>query len=488
MQLARQQDVFVQEIGQLAARVGAITVENQRRLIRPLGALERAIGFWNRRPRLLPQLLPARAIDRVERLERPAAQLAHLGGPGAAGLGGQRGVVQVTANLPFDRLVAVAGHLRDHHGARQDQRKAGAGQQPPPVARRRIVFQRRDERGHRRPALRRIGLEPAQHRPPDPGGHLAVLAHRFDVALGHVVQQLQQRPTVKRAFAVERLVEGHAKTELIGALVGRLADDLLGRHVCGRPHDRPGPRERLQMVAGALRRRRERDRVRFVLDTGGRFARQSEIDDPGAAVLVQQHVLRLEVAVHQPRRMRSRQAPPRGDEDVQHLAPGARAGAEPALERPTAQEFHGQEDLPVEDADVVHGDHVRVRQPRHRLRLAQQARPRRVFLTELASLEELERDLSIELRIVGAVHDAHGAAAHALDDQVAPDPGTGVERRPLARWGYRLLTTGRHRIFICERPVKAERGFCEKVVRAGANRQARASSAMASVSATSAMA
>ena len=89
----------------------------------------------------------------------------------------------------------------------------------------------------------------------------------------------------------------------------------------------PVARERLQMVAGALRRRRERDRVRSVLRAGGRFARQSEIDDPRTAVLVQQHVLRLEVAVHQPRRMRSRQPAPGGDEDVQHLAPVARAGA-----------------------------------------------------------------------------------------------------------------------------------------------------------------
>ena len=111
--------MLVQQIGQLAARVRAIAVENQRRLVRPLGALERALGCRNQRQRLLPQLLPARAIDRVERLERPAPQLAQLRGLGAAGLGGQRGVVQVPADLPFDRLVAVAGHLRHRHGACQ---------------------------------------------------------------------------------------------------------------------------------------------------------------------------------------------------------------------------------------------------------------------------------------------------------------------------------------------------------------------------------
>ena len=177
------------------------------------------------------------------------------------------------------------------------------------------------------------------------------------------------------------------------------------------------------------------------LNAGGRLARQSEIDDPRPPVLVQQHVLRLEVAVHQPRRMGRRQPPPRRDEDVQHLAPVARAVAQPALERPAAQELHRQEDLPVEDADVVHRDHVRVRQPRHRLRLAQKARAPGILAAELASLEELEGDLSIQLRIVGAVHDAHRAAAHALDDQVAPESGPGVERRQLTREEHRLLAS-----------------------------------------------
>ena len=71
-----------------------------------------------------------------------------------------------------------------------------------------------------------------------------------------LMEQLHERLAVEGPLAVERLVKRHAKAELIGALVGRVADDLLGRHVGRRPHDRPGARERLQMVAGALRRRR----------------------------------------------------------------------------------------------------------------------------------------------------------------------------------------------------------------------------------------
>ena len=60
VQLAREQDVFEQQIRQFAACVRAIAVENQRRLVRPFGALERSVCFGNEDLRVLPQLLPPR--------------------------------------------------------------------------------------------------------------------------------------------------------------------------------------------------------------------------------------------------------------------------------------------------------------------------------------------------------------------------------------------------------------------------------------------
>ncbi len=212
------------------------------------------------------------------------------------------------------------------------------------------------------------------------------------------------------------------------------------------------------MARGLQLRRRRRVRAGTVRGGAGGVTREAEVDDARAPVLAEQHVVGLEVAVHQARRVRGRQPSPGGDEHIQHLAPVTRASAEPALERSAAQELHGQEHLSVEDADVVHGDDVRVRQPRHRLRLAQQPRARRVLLTLLAPLEQLERDLSIELRIVGAVDDAHRAAADAFDDQIAADTGAGVQRWLLARVGYRLITTDRHRSFMCERPIDRRKG------------------------------
>ena len=109
------------------------------------------------------------------------------------------------------------------------------------------------------------------------------------------------------------------------------------------------------------------------------LARDAEIDDARPAVLVEQDVVGLEVAVHEAGGVRGREAAPRRDEDVEDLAPRAGLVGEPALDRPARDELHRQEHLVLEHADVVHGDDVRVRQARHRLRLAQQARARRVL-------------------------------------------------------------------------------------------------------------
>ena len=77
---------------------------------------------------------------------------------------------------------------------------------------------------------------------------------------------------------------------------------------------------------------------------------------------------------------------------------------------------------PLVDADVEDADDVRVRQLGDRLRLAHQARlaPRLIALA-LVRAQELERDLAIELRIVGGVDDAHRAGAEPLEHQVAAE-------------------------------------------------------------------
>ena len=93
-------------------------------------------------------------------------------------------------------------------------------------------------------------------------------------------------------------------------------------------------------------------------------------------------------------------------------------------------ELHRDEDLVLERADVVDDDDVRVRQARDRLRLAQRPLPPLGQRHARARLDaqQLDRDLAIQLRIVGRVHLAHPAAPHQPEDDVTANAGAARER------------------------------------------------------------
>ena len=91
-------------------------------------------------------------------------------------------------------------------------------------------------------------------------------------------------------------------------------------------------------------------------------------------------------------------------------------------------------------------DDVRVRQARDRLRLAQQPRARRARrrVGRARPCSELERDLAIELRIVGGVDLAHAAAPDEVEDDVASHAdATGQRRGVAARRQQRCRATRR---------------------------------------------
>ena len=71
-------------------------------------------------------------------------------------------------------------------------------------------------------------------------------------------------------------------------------------------------------------------------------------------------------------------------------------------------------------ADLVDGDHVRVRDPRHRLPLAEHAHP--LLLGRRGRAQDLERDVTIELRIVRAIDDPHPALSELAGHDESPDP------------------------------------------------------------------
>jgi hypothetical protein len=87
-------------------------------------------------------------------------------------------------------------------------------------------------------------------------------------------------------------------------------------------------------------------------------------------------------------------------------------------------------------ADVVDGDDVGVREPRHRPRLAQEPRAAPIARVR-RRLEQLDRQLAVELGVVGRVDDAHGAGADAIKDQYRPTavPRVIAESHPPGSYG-----------------------------------------------------
>jgi hypothetical protein len=100
----------------------------------------------------------------------------------------------------------------------------------------------------------------------------------------------------ERRPVIPGLVQRDAERELIGARVDRQAEVLLGRHVARRAHDRAGPGQgHVQLEVLPPDRAGRADPPRLVVDGGD----QAEVGDPDPAIVADQHVVGLEVAVDQ---------------------------------------------------------------------------------------------------------------------------------------------------------------------------------------------
>jgi hypothetical protein len=163
-------------------------------------------------------------------------------------------------------------------------------------------------------------------------------------------------------------------------------------------------------------------------------AREPEVGQPRHPVAPDQHVLRLEIAMNQPRRVRGRQPPPRRQEHLHDLFHAARLAMQPRGQRLALDVLDHQEHEPRVNAHVVDRDHVRMREPRHRLRLLQQrargwiqsARaPRCSGSRARPRPQELAAHAPAELRIVGLVDHAPRAGADRPLDEVTVHDGPG---------------------------------------------------------------
>ena len=185
------------------------------------------------------------------------------------------------------------------------------------------------------------------------------------------------------------------------------AVDLLGRHV-GRRADEPA--HGVTVDARVVR------------------VRDAEVRKDDAPVLGEDHVVGLEIAMHDVGRVGRCEA--RGDllHDVAHDGQGRppcrlerrleRRG-ERRGERAAAHELHREEARPLVLRDVEGASHVSVRHPARELHLVAKP-PQRFGRGNKLSPQQLEGDLLVELEVARPIHRAHAARSQQPDDAVAP--------------------------------------------------------------------
>jgi hypothetical protein len=336
---------------------------------------------------------------RVEAREHQLARRPRVRGLAAAELGPQLGPPR-RAPHRVDPPLARTHLARAERSPRRradDRHRAGRRQPPSPAPPR---LERAQQRRHVRVAL---------------------LGPRSQPAIDRRVHAARQtpRPTLPRLAresAVQRLAQRQTKRVLIRRRSQRPADALLRRHVPRRPCASRRP---------ALAHPRPRDRGRVLLW----IDHEPEVGDPRPPVLADQHVVGLEVAVHEALGVGRRQPAPGLHEHRKDLRPPA-SRRQPAAQRAAGHVLHRDVNLLRRRAHVVHRDHVRVHQRRHRPGLAQQQL--RVALARAAQAQ-LERHLPVQRLVPRQVHHPHAAAPEHPHDHEGPvDDAARRQRGPVA--------------------------------------------------------
>ncbi len=185
----------------------------------------------------------------------------------------------------------------------------------------------------------------------------------------------------------EQFVHHDAGRVDVGAGVGAGPGDLLGSQIRHGADDYAGPR----------------------LGVHGQRPGQAEVDHLEVTIRGDQHVLRLDVPVHDPGGVSGRQAGQQRHHDGQRLARREPAPlGEQVPQGPPGQVLHGQVRVMAVTALVEHRDHVGVREPRHRFGLADEPVDE-VFVPRQVGVHDLERHPAIQADVDGAVHRRHAA-------------------------------------------------------------------------------
>ena len=206
-----------------------------------------------------------------------------------------------------------------------------------------------------------------------------------------------------------------AERKEIAAPVELLATRLLGRHRGQRAHGvtglghpvRPQHARRLGELVGDVRQMRGQ-------------LRQPEVEYFHLAVIGDEDVRRLDVAVHDAGMMGSLEGVGDLTAEVEHHIDRQRSAVDPAAERAALEQLHHEKRQAVVLADVVHRADVRVIQRGRRARLALKSLGGDRILQQLRG-EELDGDLASEAGVFGAIDHTHTALANLVDDSVMGD-------------------------------------------------------------------
>ena len=254
-----------------------------------------------------------------------------------------------------------------------------------------------EHRAGTRPAFRRVRRQRARDQLDERHRQIGPVFEERPPPPGLVrIDQIQQRPALDGILPGDEVVEQHANGVDVALHRGRLAVEHFRRHIDGRADD----------VAGSA-------------IATGRVVTGPEVHQHDLPGLVAHHVLGLHVAMHVARGMNG------GERPADILAhTGRLAVAQPAArpqdarQRLAGDELHAQPDAVAVCLDAEHLHHVGVLHLRQRPALAQQPLAQPIVLD--LRVEDLDRDVPLELRIPGAVHAPEAAGAELPHQAIAP--------------------------------------------------------------------
>ncbi|GAA3196309.1 hypothetical protein GCM10010486_77370 [Nonomuraea roseoviolacea subsp. carminata] len=246
------------------------------------------------------------------------------------------------------------------------------------------------------PLRRVLAQQPEQHR-----RERARAGQRRRLGVQYGAQRGQRVRPLEGGVALHGQVQGHAQRPQVRLRHGLAARGPLRRHERGRADEDAGPGD-----------------GRLVLGGG-----DTEVGQHRPAVLGEQHVVRLDVAVQDAGRVRGAQRLQQLQADLRHPGRGQRPLlAHQLAQRPRPDELHDDPRVAAFLQHVVDGRHAGVRDPARGPRLAEGAHAEHVALRTVEvgrRVDLLDGHVTAENLVVGVPDRTHAALADGPEQPVA---------------------------------------------------------------------